>query len=318
MRTFALATLAVAVSAHNEAEFMRHIAKFNLSYGTQEEYSFRLARFLEVDAEIALFNATETSVHAHNKFSTWTSTEYKRVLGRVAGLNSFDNSATHVVEGENADSIDWRQLGGVTPVKDQGQCGSCWAFSSTGALEGAHFVATGDLLSLSEQNLVDCAKGVKYLNFGCNGGLQQRAFKYTESHPLELEADYPYTALDGSCVYNKDNGVVGATDYVMVESANVDAFKSALNKQPVSVSIEADKLVFQTYKSGIFSSSKCGTTLDHAVLAVGYGYESGQGYWIVKNSWNTTWGENGYIKMAMVENSVGTCGVQSSPLYPVV
>ena len=229
MRTFALATLAVAVSAHNEAEFMRHVAQFNLSYGTEAEFEFRMARFLAVDAEIALFNATETSFHAHNKFSTWTSAEYKRVLGRVAGLNSFDNAATHVPSGENAESIDWRTLGGVTPVKDQGQCGSCWAFSSTGGLEGAHFVATGELISLSEQNLVDCAKGVRYLNFGCNGGLQQRAFKYTESHPLELEAEYPYTALDGDCSYDASKGVVGAASYVMVESGNVDAFKSALN-----------------------------------------------------------------------------------------
>merc|ERR1739846_127827 len=177
----------------------------------------------------------------------------------------------------------WVEDGAVTPVKDQGQCGSCWAFSTTGSLEGAHFVATGELLSFSEQQLVDCA-GIKYGNMGCNGGLQDNAYKYYEAgFNAYEETDYPYT--------------------------------SGLTKAPLAVAIEADKMVFQTYKSGVLTSSKCGTKLDHAVLAVGYGTEDGQDYWLVKNSWNTTWGDQGYIKLGM-DDSDGTCGVQIDPQAP--
>merc|ERR1712151_316044 len=163
---------------------------------------------------------------------------------------------------------DWRTKNAVTPVKDQGQCGSCWTFSSTGVLEGAHAIATGELLSFSEQQIVDCAN-VKhgYMSFGCNGGNQSVAFKYLEKHNAELESVYKYTAKNGSCAYAK------------VKKNNVEQMKAAVAGQPVSVSIEADKKVFQQYTSGIFDSAECGTKLDHAVLVVGYGSDNGTDYW---------------------------------------
>jgi len=306
----ALATVALA----NEAMFMQHVAEHNLSYGTRAEFEFRYNRFMEVDAAIAELNATETSVHGHNQFSTWTHQEYKRILGRKEGLNHFDLPAAPL-ENATCTSMDWRQHGAVTAVKDQGQCGSCWTFSSTGAMEGMHYLATGNLVSLSEQQLVDCARA-RYGNFGCNGGLQQRAFKYVQSNPLELESDYPYTAVDGSCAYDASKGAVGLSSWTMVTAQNPTAMKAALCDRPLAVSIEADKFVFQTYKSGVLTSDKCGTTLDHAVLAVGFGTENGDDYWLVKNSWNTTWGDQGYIKLGM-NSSTGVCGVQMEPLYPV-
>ena len=132
------------------------------------------------------------------------------------------------------------------------------------------------------------------------------------------EASYPYTALDGNCVYNSSAAYQwNVTDYTHVTPNSVADLQSAIAMQPVSVSIEADKLCFQLYKSGVMNNTNCGTTLDHAVLAVGYGNESGQDYWLVKNSWGTSWGEAGYIKLAAVAGE-GICGVQEGPLYPSV
>ena len=213
----------------------------------------------------------------------------------------------------NADSVNWVEAGAVTPVKDQGSCGSCWAFSSTGSLEGAHFIATSELLSFSEQQLVDCAY-VSYGNYGCNGGLQTNAYNYYEDgNKAELESVYGYKGVKGSCAYKASSATaVTVSDYADVTPDSVPQMKAALAQGPLAVAIEADKMVFQTYKTGVLNSTKCGTNLDHAVLAVGYGTEAGQDYWLVKNSWNTTWGDQGYIKLAIVDGD-GVCGVQMDP-----
>ena len=298
--------------------YLGHMAQFNRQITDVTEFRTRLANFTFVHNYIESHNNSGAGwLAGHNQFSDWSHVEYKQMLGRVGGDLSNDGSV-HVFEETDQMSVDWITAGGVTAVKDQGQCGSCWAFSSTGAMEGAHFVASGDLVSFSEQQLVDCA-GKRYGNFGCNGGLQQRAFNYYETHDAELESVYPYTSAEGvsgSCLYDETSATsVDVSDYNMVTASNPTQMKAALAQQPLAVSIEADKLVFQVYKSGVFTSTKCGTSLDHAVLAVGYGTEDGQDYWLVKNSWNTTWGDNGYIKLAIVDGD-GICGVQMEPLYP--
>merc|ERR1712087_465184 len=190
-------------------------------------------------------------------------------------------------EGVLAATIDWRDQGAVTPVKDQGQCGSCWSFSATGSMEGAYYIKNNRLVSFAEQQLVDCST----MNHGCNGGSMDLAFYYTQTAPLETEDDYPYEAAQGTCRYEASKGVASATGYEDVQQDSADALKGALNKRPVSVAIEADTQVFQFYQSGILDSSACGTNLDHGVLAVGYGAnDEGEEYYIVKNSWNTVWG----------------------------
>jgi len=215
-KTFAAALVSIAVA--DEAAFMQHIAQYNLSYGTRAEYEFRYNKFMEAEAAIAELNATETSTHGHNQFSTWTHEEYKRILSRKEGVNTY-KKAPIAYESEVCSSIDWRDAGAVTAVKDQGQCGSCWAFSSTGAMESMNFLATNKLLSLSEQQLVDCAR-FKYGNLGCSGGLQENAYDYVkEGNPLMLENDYPYAAVNQKCAYAPEGKTtVGISDYVMVEA----------------------------------------------------------------------------------------------------
>jgi len=294
--------------------FIHHVAAHNLSYATVEEFNARKAIFAQVDAEINQINADEsnTFVAGHNQFSTWTAAEYKQILG----FKTWTNNVVSVEDASpTADSVNWVTAGAVTPVKNQGSCGSCWSFSSTGAMEGAYFIKTGTLLSLSEQELVDCDH---IGSAGCNGGSMEGAFEWYKTNMAELEADYSYTGRNGTCAETSYTGQFESTGYVQVKANSESAFKASVQAGPTSIAIEADKRVFQTYTSGILNSTTCGTQLDHGVLAVGYGTENGQAYYLVKNSWGSSWGDNGYLKIADNGDGEGICGIQMAAVRPTV
>lgn len=266
-------------------------------------------------------NTTQSFTLGLNDFSDMTYSEWRQnYLGyrpqlRKTGLQRREIST--VKSTSVPDSIDWTKKGAVTPVKNQGQCGSCWSFSATGSMEGAHFLKTGKLVSLSEQQLVDCSTSEG--NHGCFGGLMDYAFQYVEqNHGIDTEKDYPYFAKSGTCNTKKaSKDAATFSSFVDVQQNDEDALKAAVAQQPVSVAIEADQPSFQFYKSGIFNTA-CGTQLDHGVLAVGYGSQDGMDYWLVKNSWGEVWGDKGYIKLARnTQSPQGQCGIAMQPSYPV-
>lgn len=227
-----------------------------------------------------------------------------------------DNSAPEIfVKPSNISipsSIDWRKKGAVTGVKNQKQCGSCWAFAATGALEAQYFRKTGTLVSLSEQNLVDCTSS--YGNDGCNGGYPNNAFKYIKDHGIDSEKSYPYQNRQNSCKFNPKKSAASSYGYGIIPKGNEQKMIEALaTVGPLSIAIDNSHHSFKFYSSGIYNEPHCNPNkLEHAVLAVGYDKD----YYIIKNSWGTRWGENGYIRIARNRNNL--CGVASLASYPKV
>jgi hypothetical protein len=267
-----------------------------------------------------------------NQFGAMDSAEFKKTMLTYQADQKKANPVK-VFSTSAPASVDWTTKGAVTPVKNQGQCGSCWAFSTTGATEGAYQIATGKLQSFSEQELVDCAGS--FGNQGCNGGLMDNGFKYLQSKGDALESAYSYTGKNGKCNTAKQSagalkkGTV--TSFHDVTADSEQQLMAAIAQQPVSVAIEADQSGFQFYKTGVFSGT-CGNKLDHGVLAVGYGTDGGKDYWKIKNSWAATWGDKGYIRLARGQKKTGRkllgggggggkdgeCGLLKQPSYPVV
>jgi len=320
MKTFALAAFVGAATAMSEIEsaFLGWITEHGKSYTSMSEYGFRLSQFTRAHNEIEEHNATESSFKlGHNHMSDWTVAEYQAILTHQPMEESEKNYEYHPETVQSGTPLDWRNYNGynyVQGIKDQGQCGSCWTFSSVAALETMWARTTGYLYSLSEQQLVDCDTAC----YGCNGGWQYKAFKYYESYYAHQESTYRYTGRDGTCKYaNYQPTNVKTKGYTNVSANNPTQMKSALMQGVLAVSIEADQSVFQRYRSGIFNSSACGTKLDHATNVVGWGSSGGVEYWIMRNSWGQSWGEQGYMRLQIVSGK-GICGIQNEPLYPRV
>lgn len=285
-----------------------HVEK--IRYAIWQDNSRRIEEFNKLDQGYTL---------RMNHLGDLTNTEFQKQMNGLKARSGQSNASTFLAPSnvKIPDTVDWRTQGYVTPVKNQAQCGSCWAFSTTGSLEGQNFKKTGKLVSLSEQNLVDCSQS--YGNQGCNGGLMDDAFKYIKANNgIDTEASYPYTGRDGKCHFDAKS--VGATDtgFVDVKSGDEDALKSAVaTVGPIAVAIDASHFSFQFYHSGVYNSFLCSSkNLDHGVLAVGYGNYNGKDYWLVKNSWGAGWGLKGYIMMT--RNKKNQCGIATQASYPLV
>lgn len=329
----AFSALANVISANHLERFKQWADQHNVELPSEDfQFLHMLTNWRNNDKLIEETNSKNlTYTLGHNAYSAMNSEEFaelmrfgynRDVISSMVGAASTSYGSV----GAPA-SVDWRTKGAVTPVKDQGQCGSCWSFSTTGALEGIYAIKNSNLVSFSEQQLVDCdyirAGGT---SLGCNGGDMGSAMDWIgKNNGLCTEQAYPYfsgtTKTNGAC--QKSCSVVPGSDVSKTVSvgANSDsAMMTALAQQPVSVAIEADQSSFQLYKSGVFSGS-CGTNLDHGVLLVGYGTMTGGDYYILKNSWSNTWGDQGYMylgKGSQYNGGKGQCGVLMQGVYPVL
>lgn len=285
---------------------------FGKAYATPMEESFRLLTFYKHYEKIQKQRNTVSHQVGFYHFHDLTIEEFKsKYLGYKPNTNEIKEYKTELLTAVPSNDADWRTTTGVvTPVKDQKNCGSCWAFSATGALEGAAALfAQKPSQSFSEQQLVDCS--TKYGNEGCNGGLMNQAFQFVIDNGIETEAEYPYKARDQIC--KSKVGEFKIKKFANVPPKSSGALAAACDKQPISVAIEADEIM--NYKTGIFADKKCGDQLDHGVLLVGYNSEA----WIVKNSWGSSWGEQGYIRMsrtAIPDSKGGICGILSQASFP--
>lgn len=287
--------------------------EFGKSYATVEEDAFRFSVFKDNLATATALNLDgEVGTHGVTKFSDLTPEEFKaRYLGYKPKADAFAAQGTELnlpktTFNATVDTVDWRGKGILSPVKDQGQCGSCWAFSATEQIETDAAIATGKLISLAPQQITSCDK----TDDGCGGGNTETAYEYVKkAGGIEPETDYPYTSgksgKTGSCEAEKSEEAVSITGFSHVSQTSSSEGKmvTQMKKSPISVCVDAGK--WQTYRSGILGKS-CGEQLDHCVQAIGLGEKEGKSYWIVRNSWNTDWGVDGYI---YVQEGINACGI---------
>lgn len=314
------ASLALSATASSvERDFMDWARGHGKSYEAIEERRMRQGIWERNMAKINKHNnGNNTFTLAMNQFGDLTTQEFVKMYNTYQPSQKIQSE--HVYQPKYTripTTKDWRQEGAVTGVKDQGQCGSCYSFSATGSLEGQMALVKGDLVPLSEQQIVDCSQ--REGNLGCNGGLMDSVFQYIqETGGLESESTYPYTARDGRCHARKNRFVATCTGFVDIPSGNEQALTEAIaTVGPISVAIDASQFSFQFYSDGIYNEPYCSSSsLDHGVLAVGYGTDDGQDYYLVKNSWGESYGLGGYIKMS--RNRENQCGIATQASYPLV
>lgn len=325
-----------ALLAHereNEAHFQSWKAEHGKEYYTQEEHDSRLQIFSENKAIVEQHNSEGHSWTLHlNKFADMTASEFASrhgFMGHMSTTGTDDSTAPerHNITGEAPTTMDWRQHNLVNPIKNQEQCGSCWAFSTVDSYESAVAKKTGKLVSFSEQDLVDCCKDVKVPGTaqtccnGCQGGLMDFGFQYLmdkQNGEDTTEASYPYKAKQGTCDLSgkSKSGAAAISSFKDIAQGDEDALVDACGTQGViSVAVNAGTSGWQLYKEGVFDPWFCdGQKLDHGVAVVGFGTD-GKDYWILRNSWGTVWGEEGYMRIRRGKN---TCGIANSASYPVV
>lgn len=250
-----------------------------------------------------------------NEYADMTNAEFAALMSYTSPPKGTHRNSTITSQNMRFDSlpneVDWREKGYVTEVKNQGTCGGCWAFAATGALEGQHFKNTGKLVSLSEQELIDCCE-----ENGCSGGFMNDAFMcIRDIGGIELEENYDYEGNNGVCRFNISRIAAQVSDFTTIETSCEDCLQYAVaTVGPISTAIYSKEDTFHLYKSGVYQSNNCTHKLSHAVLVVGYGSEDGQDYWLVKNSWGSTWGLDGYFKLA--RNSKNMCGIATMASFP--
>jgi cathepsin L len=310
---FSVATWALSEREYQTA-FTQWMQEHKKSYHHDEfQHRYRIFKS-NLDYVNNWNNKKSSTVLKINKFADLTNQEFGKIYLGVKVSEKLNPVFKPTQPGALPATKDWRKEGAVTHVKNQQQCGSCWSFSTTGSTEGCHQISTKKLVALSEQNLMDCSTAQG--NQGCDGGLMTQAMQYIISNGgIDTESSYPYTAEDGTCQYNAANSGATLKSFTNVNSGDEKDLQQKVNSGPTSVAIDASQSSFQFYSEGVYSDPNCSSTqLDHGVLAIGWGTDSGSDYWIVKNSWGTDWGINGYIWMARNDNNM--CGIATMATLP--
>ena len=324
-RAFAISLFAAAAYAASDAElrFINYVARFAKNIRDSDEFQERFENFQRNDAFIRIFNATEQMFEVgYSKFTDMDDFEFEEMLGAVETIGNPAHIKTTFASFSVPKKVDWRDHDIITPVKDQGKCAAGWAFAAVDALAADFAWEHGELLDFSAQELIDCASGIKFANNACKGGSVINSVEnwYMKRHYVTQEKDYPYTSGEtgrkGKCDYDgfKTTGIF-AKDYARLIPDSVSMMKSWLAEGPLTVSMDASHIGFKNYARGIFTARDCGTVANHFALAVGYGHDDATktDYWIIKNSWGSDWGEDGFARIE-IQDGEGVCGIQKEAI----